>query len=117
MHADEGKTPASQPNLNSGQVYTWTGHMADDARATYGREPAATLSATTEELIVYGPLGNFRIPHSAVTKVGLGNLYPWLFAAVRIHHKLSGYPANLQFKPSSERARAVRAQLRSLGYR
>ncbi|MBL9201772.1 MAG: hypothetical protein JNL39_14775 [Opitutaceae bacterium] len=90
--------------------------MADDVAATYGPEPLATLTATPDELILTGPRGNFRLPRTAVTKLGRGNLYPWIFAAVRIHHTVPSYPRELQFKPLGASPHEVRSRLRAFGY-
>ncbi len=90
--------------------------MADDVAATYGPEPLATLTATPDELNLTSTRGNFRLPRAAITKLGRGSLYPWLFSAVRIHHDVPGYPRELQFKPLGTKAADLRVQLRALGY-
>lgn len=90
--------------------------MADDVAATYGPEPMATLTATPDGLALNGTRGNFRLPRSDIAKVGRGTLYPWIFGAVRIHHTIPGYPANLQFKPLHLKPRELLAQLKALGY-
>jgi hypothetical protein len=90
--------------------------MADDVGATYGHAPMATLSATTEMLILTGTRGNFHLPRAAVKKLGRGKMYPWLFSAVRIHHNVASYPTDLQFKPLGLKPREVLEQLRGLGY-
>jgi hypothetical protein len=90
--------------------------MADDVGSTYGHEPLASLTATAEVLILNGTRGNFRVPRTAVRKLGRGKLYPWFFSAVRIHHNVPGFPTDLQFKPLGLRPRNVLAQLRQLGY-
>ena len=95
---------------------TWAGHMADDISATDGPEPMAKLSATTEALELMSTRGNFRVPRSAITKLGRGKFYPWFFAAIRIHHSASGVPRTLQFKPLGLKPRDVFEKLRSLGY-
>ena len=90
--------------------------MADDIGATYGPEPLAFLLATADELILSGNRGTFPIPRASVTKIGRGSLYPWFFAAVRIHHTIPGIPAELQFKPLGQRPRDVAQALHALGY-
>lgn len=90
--------------------------MADDIGATFGHQPLASLTATADALVLTGTRGNFRVPRSAIKKLGRGNMYPWLFSAVRIHHSVPGYPTELQFKPLGLRPREVLAQLRRLGY-
>lgn len=94
----------------------WHGHMADDVGATYGPEPMASLAATADALVLSGTRGTFHIPRAAVTKLGRGKMYPWLFSAVRIRHTVAGFPAGLQFKPLGVRPRDLLAQLRQLGY-
>lgn len=90
--------------------------MADDVASTYGPEPLASLTATAHELVLSGTRGTFRVPRSAVTRLGRGNFYPWFFSALRIHHSVPGYPENLQFKPQPGHWRDVVARLKSLGY-
>jgi hypothetical protein len=116
MKATQVPAPALSSNHNNAHESKWHGHMADDVGATYGHEPMATLTATGDALLLSGTRGTFRIPRAAVTKLGRGNMYPWLFSAVRIHHTVAGYPTNLQFKPLGMRPRDVRAHLRTLGY-
>lgn len=94
----------------------WPGQMADDVASTYGPEPLATLTATGHELVLSGTRGTFRLPLSAVTRIGRGNFYPWFFSAVRIHHSVSGFPKSLQFKPQPGHWRDVLARLKTLGY-
>lgn len=91
--------------------------MADDVAATYGPEPMATLTATPEGLAMSGTRGNFRLPRTAIKRVGRGTFYPWFFGAVRIHHNIPGYPKNLQFKPLQLTPRELLAQLKALGHR
>lgn len=90
--------------------------MADDIASTYGPEPMASLTATAQELVLSGTRGTFRVPRSAVTRLGRGKMYPWFFAALRIHHSVAGYPDALQFKPQPGHWRDVLARLKSLGY-
>jgi hypothetical protein len=94
----------------------WPGQMADDIANTYGPEPLASLTATAHELVLSGTRGTFRIPRSAVTQIGRGNLYPWFFSALRIHHSIAGFPKSLQFKPQPGHWRDVVARLKALGY-
>lgn len=94
----------------------WPGHMADDIANTYGPEPLASLTATAEHLVLSGTRGTFRVPRSAVTRLGRGKMYPWFFSALRIHHSVAGYPEALQFKPQPGHWRDVLARLKSLGY-
>ncbi|MDP3070484.1 MAG: hypothetical protein Q8N18_09360 [Opitutaceae bacterium] len=108
--------PASDPKSNATQSYQWSGHVADDVASTYGPEPLASLTATPDELILTSTRGNFRLPRTAVIRIGRGDFYPWLFAAVRIHHSISGYPRALQFKPLGSKLKDVRLQLQALGY-
>lgn len=95
---------------------TWEGHMCDDVGATGGVKPLAALSATRNELVVSGTRGTHRIPASAVTRIGRGGVYPWLFRAIRIHHNQPGCP-DLQFKPTAAKVPEVLAALERLGYR
>ena len=90
--------------------------MADDIAATYGPEPLANLTATAETLTLTSTRGNFRVPRASVRKLGRGTFYPWLFAAIRIHHTVRGYPRSLQFKPLGLKPRDVLMKLQELGY-
>jgi hypothetical protein len=112
MNAPQIKSdqPASAVQLS------WPGHVADDVAATYGPEPMANLTATAEALSLSSPRGNFHLPRADVTKLGRGNLYPWFFAAVRIHHTVRALPRNLQFKPLGLSPAELRAALHELGY-
>jgi len=94
----------------------WPGHMADDVGSTYGPEPLASLTATSSELVLQGTRGTYRIPRTAVIKLGRGKMYPWFFKALRIRHRAAGVPADLQFQPLNLPWREVQAQLKSLGY-
>lgn len=94
----------------------WNGHMSNGVGTTFGPEPMATLSATSDELVLSSTLGVFRIPKAAVKKIRRSNLYPWLFAGVRIYHSVSTLPDELQFKPLETNRRAVIQQLATLGY-
>jgi len=47
--------------------------MADDVSNTYGPDPLAALSATADLLVLSGTRGTFRVPRSAVTKLGVEN--------------------------------------------
>lgn len=116
MSMTNSEVPKSEPNDNAAQPHKWPGHMADDVASTFGPDPHATLAATPDELILTSTRGNFRLPRVAVTKLGRGNFYPWLFSAVRIHHNVPGYPSALQFKPLGTKPNDVRIQLRALGY-
>jgi hypothetical protein len=116
MHAAQ---PSSHPILthNSAAVpVRWEGHMCDDVGCTYGATPLAFLSATSEELLLCGNRGSFRFSRETIRKLGRGKMYPWFFAAVRIHHDVPNIPRNLQFKPIGVRAREVLARLKELGY-
>ena len=116
MNATEEK-PTGQPAPSiTTQEIKWEGHMADDVGATYGHAPLASLTATADRLVLNGTRGNFTLPRTLITKIGRGKMYPWLFSSVRIHHRVAGYPADLQFKPLATTPRDVRAQLRQLGY-
>jgi hypothetical protein len=90
--------------------------MADDVAGTYGTEPMAFLSATADEIILSGSRGNFRIPRANITRIGRGKLYPWLFKAVRLHHSVTNFPRDLQFKPIDGNWRQVKQSLQALGY-
>ena len=94
----------------------WPGQMADDVASTYGPEPLASLTATAHELVLSSTRGTFRVPHAAVKRLGRGNLYPWFFSALRIHHTVSGFPKSLQFKPQPGNWREVLARLKAMGY-
>lgn len=116
MNLISKETPVAQPATPTTAWHQWPGHMADDIAATYGPEPLATLTATPDELVLTSPRGNFRLPRTAITKLGRGNFYPWFFSAVRFHHTISGCPRELQFKPLGTKPGEVRRQLRKLGY-
>jgi len=90
--------------------------MADDVGSTYGPDPLASLTATTDLLILSSTRGTFRIPRNAVTKLSRGKMYPWFFKGLRLHHAAPGCPANLQFQPLSGHWREVQVQLKALGY-
>jgi hypothetical protein len=109
-------TLVSVHQTNASSAVRWEGHMADDVGATYGPEPLAFLSATAEELFLGSSRGQFRLPRASIKKVGRGNMYPWCFCAVRLHHTVDGVPAQLQFKPLGVHWREVLAQLHGLGY-
>jgi len=94
----------------------WPGHMADDVGATYGHEALAALTATADQLVLSGTRGHYRIPRSAVTKVGRASMYPWFFSGLRIHHGSASLPRELQFKPQPGNWREIAAQLKTLGY-
>lgn len=116
MIAASHKTLVPPGTNSSDDEIKWPGQMADDVASTYGPEPLATLTATSSELVLSGTRGTFRIPRSAVTRLGRGGMYPWFFSALRIHHSVAGLPANLQFKPQPGRWRDVLARLKALGY-
>jgi hypothetical protein len=90
--------------------------MADDVGNTYGAEPLASLTATADLLVLHGTRGTFRIPKAAVLKLGRGKMYPWMFKGVRIHHRIHGISADLQFLPLDGNWREVQARLKALGY-
>ena len=90
--------------------------MCDGIASTYGPTPLAFLSATADELLLCGNRGSFRLPRAAIRKIGRGGFYPWFFSAVRIHHSMSNYPVELQFKPLQATPVEVRAQLKAMGY-
>ena len=116
MNATQPNTHRMEPKAEGPSHLSWPGHLADDISATDGPEPLAHLTATAELLTLSSTRGNFRVPRTAVTKLGRGNFYPWFFAAVRIHHTVSGYPRSLQFKPLGVKPSEVTAKLRELGY-
>lgn len=107
------KRPLPSAANASGDEIKWPGHMADDIASTYGPEPLASLTATVHELLLSGTRGTFRIPRAAVTRIGRGNFYPWLFSALRIHHSVSGFPKSLQFKPQPGHWRDVLTRLKA----
>ena len=116
MNPTEEKTNGHPvPSVTPHEI-KWEGHMADDVGATFGHSPMASLTATSDRLVLSGTRGNFTLPRTLVTKVGRGKMYPWLFSALRIHHRVAGYPADLQFKPLGTTPREVLAQLHQLGY-
>jgi hypothetical protein len=92
------------------------GHMADDVAATYGAEPCAVLTATPDELWLKGNRGDFRLPRSAVVRIGRGGLYPWFFKGIRIRHQNAEFPSNIQFKELRGRTDDLIAQPKLLGY-
>lgn len=107
---------SEQPTAAAEWTVRWDGHMSDDVGATYGHEPLAFLGATERELIVSGTRGMFRIPKTAIRRLGRGKFYPWFFQAVRIHHSVGSFPKELQFKPLSAKPGEVLERLRALGY-
>jgi hypothetical protein len=90
--------------------------MSDDVGATFGPEPMAFLSVTTDEIVVSGNRGTYQIPRTSVTTISRGNMYPWFFGGVRIHHTIKRYPKDLQFKPLAVDRRDVLRCLREHGY-
>ena len=90
--------------------------MSDGVGATYGVNPLAFLSVNSNELLLSGSRGTFRLPRASVLKVGRGGMYPWFFGGIRIRHNLSSYPDELQFQAMSARSREVLDRLRALGY-
>lgn len=116
MNATQPKSYHAEPNTDGSTQLSWSGHMADDIAATYGPDPLANLTATADFLHLTSTRGNFRMPRAAVTRLGCGNFYPWFFAAMRIHHTVSGYPRSLQFKPLGLKPRELMTKLRELGY-
>lgn len=116
-HEEKTTATSTESAHNHAQsIHRWEGHMADDVAGTYGTEPMAFLSATADELILSGSRGNYRLPRTSITRIGRGKLYPWFFAAVRIHHSVGNFPRDLQFKPLTGNWRQVRQALHSLGY-
>jgi len=90
--------------------------MSDGVGSTFGPEPLAHLSADASHLVLSGNRGNFRLPRSAVTKLGRGGFYPWFFGGIRIRHSIASFPEELVFKPMGVRERDILARLRELGY-
>src|SRR5688572_26726704 len=107
MTAVSDKRPNPTASNASDDEIKWLGHMADDVASTYGPEPLASLTATAHALVLSGTRGTFRVPRSAVTRLGRGNFYPWLFSALRIHHSVPEHPKSLQFQPQSGHWRDV----------
>src|SRR5687767_825681 len=116
MKAAETHSSGTSPSSTTSEEIRWEGHIADDVAATYGPEPLAMLTVMADGLNLTSTRGNYRLPKAAVTKLGRGTFYPWLFSAVRIHHNIAGYPKNLQFKPHRLKPRELLEQLRTLGY-
>lgn len=90
--------------------------MSNGIGATYGITPMASLSASASELVLSGSLGTCLLPRASIIKVGRGKLYPWFFAGIRIHHRESMIPDELQFKPLGVPRREILDQLRVLGF-
>ena len=103
-------------SLTNAYPLRWEGHMCDGVGTTTGSEPGALLCANAEELWLKGRRGDFHLPRSAVVKVGRAGMYPWFFRGIRIRHRVSGYPAELQFGPFVGTSRSILTQLKSLGY-
>jgi hypothetical protein len=97
-------------------VARWEGHMADDVAATIGPSPGAVLTANPGGIWLRGKRGDFRIARLDVVKIGRDGMYPWFFRGVRIRHRVSRFPENLQFKPMTGRARDIIARLKALGF-
>jgi hypothetical protein len=116
MIASENSSSAHSSDKSNAYPLRWEGHMANDVGNTVGVEPCAVLSVNTDEIWLKGTLGDFHIPRSAVTKIGRGGMYPWVFMCVRIRHNIPNVPWLLQFKPLTARSRDVIAQIKSLGY-
>jgi hypothetical protein len=115
MNTLNARTLEPLPTLAANET-RWLGHMSDDVGSTYGSEPLAFLTTSPDVLVLSGTRGTFRMPRAAVVKLGRGKMYPWFFSALRIHHKVPGYPSDLQFKPLGLHWREVQAKLKSLGY-
>lgn len=90
--------------------------MSDGSTATHGHAALATLTASANELIVSGQLGTFRIPRAAVTRIGRGKWYPWLFAGIVIYHKVPGCASALPSSAIGTLARGLRQKLADFGY-
>ncbi|ACB75418.1 hypothetical protein [Opitutus terrae] len=115
------KSSTESPNLETTHspapaTDQWHGHVSDDVSATSGPLPKASLTATDHELVIVGPRTTYRVERTAVTRIGRGQLYPWLFGGLRIRHNVPGLSAELQFKPLGCPAREVLQRLRTLGY-
>lgn len=106
-----------EPALHSDpSALRWSGHISNGVGSTTGAD-LASLTATATELVLSGTLGIYHVPRESVTKLGRGNMYPWFFAGIRIHHHQPKCPEELQFKPVGQvSARDLLAQLRALGY-
>ena len=109
----ETESVAGIPNSTDSR---WEGHMSDGVGATYGPKPLAFLNANSDELLLSGNRGTFRLPRASVLKLGRGSMYPWCFGGIRIRHNISNFPADLQFKPMGARSRDILDRLRALGY-
>ncbi|HVU33422.1 MAG TPA: hypothetical protein VHE61_08300 [Opitutaceae bacterium] len=92
----------------NGRLYATTG-MAE-------RCCPAFLAATTDELLLSGPSGEFRFPIRAIRKLGRGGINPWFFGSIRVHHAIADYPRSLQFRPTYARVADVLRELSIQGY-
>jgi hypothetical protein len=115
MNITTNQNPAPAVDVIEAEA-RWEGHMADDVGSTYGHTPMAFLAVRRDTLLLSGNRGTFRFAREEVTRVGRGGFYPWFFGAVRIHHRVLRFPAELQFKPLGAKPAEVIARLRELGY-
>ena len=67
--------------------------------------------------VISSPRGTFQVARSSVSKVTTANLYPWLFAGIKVYHLAQACPKNIQFKPMGTKSRDVLKKLHELGYR
>ena len=115
MASNQKETAIAQPAAKP-VALRWDGHMSDGVGATYGTEPMAFLSAEPEALLLCGTRGTFKIPRTAVVKLGRGGFYPWFFKGIRIRHSLANLPSELVFRPLGTQERDILSRLRELGY-
>lgn len=116
MHSSTESSLLEPARPTAAATDQWTGHVSDDVGATSGPLPKASLTATAQELVVVCPRETYRVPRTAVVRIGRGNLYPWFFAGLRIHHNVPGLTKELQFKPMGRPTRELVQRLRVLGY-
>jgi hypothetical protein len=94
----------------------WEGHMCDGVGSTYGPKPTAFLYANSDEILLTGSRGAFRLLRSSISKIGRGKLYPWMFGGITIRHNVASFPKELQFQAMGVRSREILNRLRELGF-
>ncbi len=102
------------------RAITWPGDMCFGIISS--KCQSTTLTASSEGLILEGPLGiSFRLPSSKVRLVETGKSSVWFVegqrtGCIQIHHDLDGIPELLLFSAKGIPAEEVAQELRKLGY-
>lgn len=83
---------------------------------------STTLSASSDGLILEGPLGTtFRLSSSKVRLIETGKSSAWFLTGqrtgcIQIHHEVEGVPQELLFSARDISASDVAQELKKLGY-